>query len=253
MPDLSNVEQTQKTYYNAIAGAYDRHFYNRHVLNYRHGLYRWILGDLDLTGMRVLDALCGGGENTAYFIDRAASVEGVDISDEQCRIYAERFPNCKVTCESVIKTHYDNEMFDFVVADSLHHLHPSLDKGVAEIVRVLRPGGYLLLWEPSAGSILNLARKAWYKLDRKYFETNERAIDLREVVEYSKGGLKPLRRKYGGGPGYVFVNGSMQFRLPIKLLDYIAPPLYAIERCLAPLQGKFLSCWVLALLRKTQP
>jgi ubiquinone/menaquinone biosynthesis C-methylase UbiE len=38
-----------------------------------------------------------------------------------------------------------------------------------EFYRILKPGGHLLLWEPSAGSILNLLRKIWYKLDKKYF------------------------------------------------------------------------------------
>ena len=72
------------------------------------------------------------------------------------------------------------------------------------------------------------------------------------MVEFSGGRLEPLRRKFGGGPGYVFVNGSMLFRFPVKLLDYIAPTLYGLERVLAPRQCKLLSCCVLALLRKTQ-
>jgi SAM-dependent methyltransferase len=251
MSELSTVEQQQQVYYDGIAETYDRHYSNRHALAYRHELYERILRGVELDGCRVLDAMCGGGENTGFLLRKGATVEGSDLSPEQCRIYSERYPQCRVTCKSMLDTEYADAAFDLVVVDSLHHLHPNLNAGISEILRILKPGGHLLLWEPSAGSMFDLARKVWYRADRRYFQRNERSVDLKLVLRDFDRQLDPVRVEYGGNVGYLLVYTNMIFRIPPFMLDYVAPALRATERCLLPLKTRPLACWVLALLRKT--
>ena len=251
MPELSEVEHNQRAYYDGIAETYDQHYSNRHALAYRHEQYARILKGVKLDGIHVLDAMCGGGENTGFFLEQGASVEGCDLSPEQCRIYAQRYPQCRVTCGSMLNTEYDDGTFNLVVVDSLHHLHPNVNECIDEVLRILRPDGYLLLWEPSAGSIFDLARKCWYRLDRRYFQENEKSIDVRAILRDRGHRLENVRTEYGGNVGYLLVFTNMVFRIPPFMLDYVAPALRATERCLLPLKTRPFACWVLALLRKT--
>jgi SAM-dependent methyltransferase len=250
MHQLSASELQQRRYYNEIAVTYDKHYSNKFALQYRYGIYDGMLQGLSLERFNVLDAMCGGGENTGYFLSKGATVTGVDISERQCEIYQNRFPLSKVVCTTVTQTPFPDKHFDMIVTESLHHLHPEVSKGVAELHRLLKPGGYLLIWEPSAGSILDLMRKAWYKFDSKYFRDNEHSISLKRLVRDQSEQFTLEKYRYGGNIGYLFVHSSMHFRIPVKWIDTYASALLSVERLLMPLQTKLTACWVLALFRK---
>lgn len=250
---LSPDENNQKAYYNKIASEYDEHYSNVYAQRYRAHIYDRILKGLNLEGQNVLDALCGGGQNTSYFLARQCRVSGLDISEAQCKIYAARFPQNRIVCESILDTHFQDGEFDLVVAESLHHTPPNLDAAVAEIIRILKPNGYLLLWEPNAYSFVDKLRKLWYKLDPRYFESNERSIAINHLVRSTNGSLKPLRVIYGGHVAYLLVFTSMVLRIPLRLLSLYAPWLMKFEFGLDSLglrPGKYGSSWVLALLQK---
>jgi SAM-dependent methyltransferase len=242
------VEQRQRSYYNAIATHYDRHYHSEHAVKYRTKLFDSMLGDVDFSRKLALDAMCGGGENTAYLLQRGAKVEGIDISDEQCRVFAERYPDCKVTQGSMLETSFPSDYFDIVIVESLHHLHPQVEKGVAEIVRILKPGGLLLAWEPSAGSLLDILRKVWYRLDRRYFEDNEKSLRVTDISRNPSLVLQQL--KYGGNFGYFLVFSSMHLRIPPKIVGHYANVAISIEGLLNKLQRRLLSAWFLVRLQK---
>lgn len=243
-------EKNQRRYYNNIASDYDRHFSNKYVLEYRYTLYKRILKEINLENLNVLDGMCGGGQATGFFLDRGASVTGLDISEGQCAIYKERFPPCNVVCSSMARTPFPGSTFDLVVTNSLHHLQPHVHKGVDEVHRILKPGGYFLLWEPFAGSLFDILRRKWYKGDKKYFQTNERAIHLKQVIDPVHSRFSPVRVEYGGNLAYLFIVGAMPLRINPRFIKYYARPLTALERFLNILQPPFLSLWVLALLKK---
>ncbi len=207
-----------------------------------------MLAGLDLRGCRALDGMCGGGQNTAYLLERGVRVDGVDISDTQCQIYAQRFPHCPVYCASMLDTGLPTASYDLVIVESLHHLPPQVDAGVAEIVRLLKPGGHLLLWEPAAGSILNLARKIWYRLDSIYFQPNEAAIDIKHILRNPE--LNLLHRRYGGNFAYFFVFSSLHLRIQPRAVVRYSDLAMSVERLINRVQGRYLASWVLALLQK---
>lgn len=248
--EFSRSEQRQQRYYDRIAATYDQHYGSEHNLAYRARIFDRLLGGNDLAGRQVLDAMCGGGQNSAFFIARQASVTGVDISEKQCEQYRRRFPDSRVLCRSALDTGLEAESFDLVFTDSLHHLHPHVDAGVREFHRVLRPGGSLVVWEPSAGSAFDYLRKAWYRLDRTYFEENEASIDIERLARDHADRLHLERAVYGGNVGYLLVGLSMALRIPLRLVDHYGPALLRVEEALLPLQGRRTALWVLALLRK---
>lgn len=247
---MSSYEVNQREYYNRIADEYDRCYASEYALKYRYGIYDRIFNNINLKNMVILDAMCGGGEATGYFLGHGAVVTGLDISENCCTIYRKRYPECSVMCSSILETQLSDSSFDIVITDSLHHLHPYVNQGMNEIRRILKPGGYFCCWEPVSGSLVDLLRKAWYKTDTKYFLENEKAIDIRQLVESQEHYFQMVDCIYGGNLAYLFVNLSMTFHIPIGFVKFYAPVLIAAENFLNRLQFRFLSCWALCLLKK---
>ncbi len=250
MNKLSKNELKQRDYYNRISSEYDRHYGSSHAVAYRKALYERALMGIALKNTRVLDAMCGGGQNTAALTDHGCSFVGVDLSEEQVVNYKKRFPGTDVQCASILDSGLPTESFDIVVCDSLHHLHPNVNQGILEMLRVLKPGGYLLVWEPSAGSLFDRARQLWYRLDKKFFQENEAAIDFARIARTHGNALKPLSCRYGGNFAYLFVFAAMAFRMPAQWVRYYAAPLMVVERFFNLFQTRLTSLWVLALFKK---
>ena len=248
---LTPSEKAQRQYYGRIANTYDEHYSNEYALKYRYSLYdRMLKNTVDVRELRVLDAMCGGGQAAGYFVERGARVIGNDISEEQCAVFRARYPGENVICGSILDAAFYDSSFDLVVTDSLHHLHPSLDEGMVEILRILKPNGYFLLWEPSANSIIDLFRALWYRFDSTYFEKNEESIDLDDVMRRHGKDLHLLKKIFGGNVAYLLVQESLLFRVPPGLIKHYASSLFAIENFLAKFQNQLSSCWFLALAQK---
>jgi SAM-dependent methyltransferase len=252
MPELNldKTESKQKKYYNRIAETYDIHYSNKYALEYRHKVYDKILSGMDFKNLNVLDAMCGGGESTGYFLKKGANVKAVDISEKQCEIYSKRYPGVPVSCASITNTDFSKGEFDFIVTDSLHHLNPNLDEGIKEIHRILKTGGYFLAFEPSEGSVFDYLRKKWYKLDRTFFEDNEQSIDIDKLESKYNTIFNFKKNIYGGNLAYLLVQESMLFRIPSSLIKYYAPVLLPIDNFIQKFQGKRTACWILSLLQK---
>jgi ubiquinone/menaquinone biosynthesis C-methylase UbiE len=242
-------EDLQKSYYNAIAREYDEHYSSDAAIAYREMIYAEFLTPGELAGKEVLDAMCGGGQNSIIFSRMGARITALDLSDAQCELYRKRFPGNRIICASVLESGLPDESFDFIYVDSLHHLHPRVNDAIKEFHRLLKPGGRLMLWEPSGGSALDLFRRLWYRLDTKYFQENEAAIDL-ERLRRAHPEIRLLKHRYGGNIGYVLVFLSMALRIPSRWVNFYSKPLLKVEMILQKVQGRFLSLWFISLFEK---
>ncbi|MBM79688.1 MAG: hypothetical protein CMJ78_03720 [Planctomycetaceae bacterium] len=109
--------------------------------------------DLDwFQGKRCLDAGCGGGRySIAMALLGAEQVTGADISSsglEDARQRAASIPNVDFAEASVLDLPFGDETFDFVCCSGVLHHTSDAKRGLANLVRVLKPGGqlYLLLY-----------------------------------------------------------------------------------------------------------
>ena len=89
-----------------------------------------------------------------YFSERLTAQESVHVAElNGVRI---EFPFCHFNIEPDVFP-YPDEQFDCVLfCEILEHLLESPDRAVAELARVLRPGGYVIVSTPNATRLTNL-------------------------------------------------------------------------------------------------
>ena len=99
-------------------------------------------------GHRILDAGCGTGNNLAHFAGRGRAV-GVDLSEDALRFCRTR--GVLAARASVLALPFADAAFDLVTSfDVLYHRWVPDDRAaVAELARVLAPGGLLLVRVPA--------------------------------------------------------------------------------------------------------
>lgn len=110
---------------------------------------RKIGGRNAFSGKSLLDFGCGSGRWADLFAELCSSYCGVDISDEMIAICRSFHPSLLFMSMDGMKIPTDSEMCDFVfvVAVIHHNRHPEQDLLLREISRVIKPGGYLFLFE----------------------------------------------------------------------------------------------------------
>ena len=109
----------------------------------------YLLGDAK--GQTVLDLGCGSGENLLPILHRGARVIGIDISPDLVAIAERRLNEAGLDASVAVGSAYETELPDasvdviFCVA-LIHHL--DIPRARAEMRRILRPGGFIVLQEP---------------------------------------------------------------------------------------------------------
>ena len=108
-------------------------------------------------GLRWLDVGCGNGAFTEMLVERCAgaSVDGIDPSDEQL-IYARSRPASRVARfrqGDAMAQPFADDTFDAAVMPLVIFFVPDPAKGVAEMARVVRPGGIIAAyaWDMPGG------------------------------------------------------------------------------------------------------
>ncbi|MFI5348821.1 MAG: methyltransferase domain-containing protein [Elusimicrobiota bacterium] len=90
-----------------------------------------------------LDVCCGSGVVGAAFKDRVKSVAGLDLTPEMVDLARTRLDS--VQQGNVYKIPHADKKFDLVCTREVLHLLPYPEKPVAEIFRVLKPGGRFIV------------------------------------------------------------------------------------------------------------
>ncbi|MFD8885074.1 methyltransferase domain-containing protein [Streptomyces erythrochromogenes] len=100
----------------------------------------------DVTGRRILDAGCGSGPLSAALRDRGAVVTGVDVSAAMLALAGQRLGGGVALHRVDLRDRlpFADGEFDDVVASLVLHYLEDWGPTLAELRRVLRPGGRLL-------------------------------------------------------------------------------------------------------------
>ena len=106
-------------------------------------------------GEKVIELGCGPGFYSCRFAERfrEISVLGVDRSPRQLDWAREKtrrlkLDNCQFQSDNVLDLSHPDNFFDILIASRLFTILPDRDRAVAEMYRVLQPGGRCFIAEP---------------------------------------------------------------------------------------------------------
>jgi len=127
-----------------------------------------VLHGRPLVDAAVLDVGCGTGTTDRFLRDEVRSLRGVDVSEEMVAIARAEVPGVEFSAYDGTTLPFADETFDVVVAVCvLHHVaRPERPHFVAELVRVLAPGGLLAIFEHNPFNPLTRRAVSTCPLDR---------------------------------------------------------------------------------------
>ena len=146
---------------------------------------------------KVLDVGCGTGFVSQLYPN--FDVTGIDISEEMLKRNPHKW--LKASAESIP---FPENTFDFVVCRSLLHHLKSPALGLAEMVRVLKPGGKWVCWEPNLSIFNDWVRKL-AKLTRRFshWHKNFEPDELVGIIQAA--GLTITEKHYHGHFAYPLI------------------------------------------------
>lgn len=114
-------------------------------------LHRYAVAQKIVSGKVVLDVACGEGYGAKLLADIAEVVFGVDVAEEVIEHASATYvrPNLQFRCGNAIDLEFPDSTFDVVVSfETLEHLAEQ-EQLLAEIRRVLKPDGILMISTPN--------------------------------------------------------------------------------------------------------
>jgi ubiquinone/menaquinone biosynthesis C-methylase UbiE len=207
MEDKRHHAEFNARKFDSWADTFERKWFNR--FNFFQFLQKRVITLVDLhQGQRLLDIGCGTGWAVRY----AASVVhsngefyGIDISPKMIE-------KAKESCGSCENIHFyeadaealpfGNDFFDFIICTTSFHHYFAPSKVLAEVYRVLKPGGMAFILDFTAdGPILKFTDKLSQKKDRthvRFYSTKEYQAFFAQAglnYMYSKSILAPPSSK----------------------------------------------------------
>ena len=96
---------------------------------------------------KVLDVACGTGDMVLLLAERGAAVTGVDISEEMLAIASLKVKGERLMVADAEHLPFEDNSFDAVTCAFGVRNFVHLEKGLNEMLRVLKPGGMMVILE----------------------------------------------------------------------------------------------------------
>lgn len=133
---------------------------------------RLVLEMLDGTRGRILEIGCGAGHTLPSLLDRGLEVDAIDLSEQMVARASEHVrrhrpgARCRVATGDVERLDFATAQFDAVLLMGVLEYLPGHAAAIAEIVRVLKPGGCAVIAVPNGAGAYHVVRTLYRKLRR---------------------------------------------------------------------------------------
>jgi len=149
-------------------------------------LYHVTASQVDLTGKKVLEVSCGAGGGASYIVRTLgpAFYMGLDLNPaniDKCR-KSHDVPGLDFVQGDAQNLPFPDESFDAVINVEASHQYPDFGRFLAEVVRVLRPGGHFLYTDNRRPDAIE-----WW--DKFLAAAPLRQISQRNILDEAKRGL----------------------------------------------------------------
>lgn len=137
-------------------------------------VYEAIIATLELDNKSLLDAGCGTGFFLSLAAEKGATVTGTDLSESQLKVAERYLPSATYIAASTEALPFEDASFDYVCANNSVQFCSNPDKALAEIYRVLKPGGraIITLWDEPQQSDAFVYFKEFYAITGQPAETS---------------------------------------------------------------------------------
>lgn len=180
-------------------------------------LYHVTASQVDLAGKKVLEVSCGAGGGASYIMRTMgpASYTGLDLnpaSIEKCR-KSHNLPGLEFVQGDAQNLPFPDESFDAVINVEASHQYPDISGFLAEVARVLRPGGHFLYTDNRRPDAIG-----WW--DVILSNTPLRQLSQRDILEEAKRGLAAnTKRSHEALSGRVPPFVARVIRYAVGLMD----------------------------------
>ena len=166
----STTARDSITYHAGLAHDWDTRYLKKSFVARLHALQECLRG-YDLRSQLWVDAGCGTGTLSRWLAEQGCHVRGVDAAQEMVQIGASIALDKKYTgtltlqcIETIATLPVSSGSLDGVLCSSVLEYVQNPDACLREFVRVLRPGGLLLVSVPNAQSIARMGQAAIHRL-----------------------------------------------------------------------------------------
>jgi ubiquinone/menaquinone biosynthesis C-methylase UbiE len=195
-------------------------------------LYHRTATQADLSGKRVLEVGCGHGGGASYLTRtlRPAAYTGLDLNRAAIAFCRKRhkLPNVDFVYGDAEKLPFPDQSFDAVVNVESSAAYPHFSRFLAEVVRVLRPGGHFLYtdlrpvssiaeWEAAlAGAPMRMLSHDDINAQvvRGLEKNSQRMVEL---IGRMPIGLRSIGREYAGMKGTGFYRAMQSGKYPYRV------------------------------------
>ena len=156
-----------------------------------------LFASLDGAGRRLLEVGCGIGVDSIQLAQRGFAVTAVDLTENALAVArqfaARRGVSIDFRLGNAEGLDFPDQSFDVVYSFGVLHHTPDIERSVAEVHRVLRPGGtaYVMLYHRD--SLVNLVHRA---LRLPYESPTDRDDHCPVVYTFSRSGARQLFRAF---------------------------------------------------------
>ena len=148
MNTKKRMQEKTKSYFDKEAKEYDSSSDGKFV----KCMYSEIVSRvMELQGRKILDLGCGNGNVIRMLQEnREAEYSGVDISEAMILEAQKRVgKGVELKAADAAALPYNNDIFDIIICNASFHHYTDPDAALEEIKRVLKPGGTLVLGDPT--------------------------------------------------------------------------------------------------------
>jgi len=152
---------------------------------------------------RVLEIGCGIGSVVAALNEKGIDAIGTDISAAAVEYGRQKYPGIRIEAHPAERLPYDDASFDVVLSFDLFEHIDQTDAHLAEVTRLLKPGGYYLFQTPN-----KYVNTVWETLSTRSFEWRRYHPSL-----HSPGQLRKRLARHGLDCRFVKINPINEYAL----------------------------------------